>query len=82
MKWTGQVLSISAIGLILGSAIYLAETRPFTDTAQGDLRCEDARAIVVRVAGQDYAVTERRLTDILRFKRFGARPISTSTLTA
>jgi hypothetical protein len=35
---------------------YVGISWPFTDLAQGELRCEKGGAVVIRIAGKDYAV--------------------------
>jgi hypothetical protein len=57
-------LRIAAILLLVfasvgGLVAYVATTWPFTDLAQGELRCEQAGAVVIRIAGKDYAVNGR-----------------------
>jgi hypothetical protein len=56
MKWITDVITVLVVGAILGSVVYLAQTWPFHDLAQGELRCEGAGAVVLRVGGKDYAV--------------------------
>lgn len=54
MTRMSHVLSAMTIGSILCATIYLAI--PIDDLAKGELRCEDAGAIVLRVGARDYAV--------------------------
>jgi len=42
--------------LIEPSLAYVGISWPFTDLAEGELRCEEGGAVVVRIAGKDYAV--------------------------
>lgn len=44
------------IGLVIGSIAAVALSWPFFNLAQGELRCEGHGAVVIKVAGQDYAV--------------------------
>jgi hypothetical protein len=46
----------SILGLIFSATIVLLDDWPFTNFSQGELRCEGAGAIVIRIAGNDYAV--------------------------
>ena len=48
--------ALFAIGLLLAAIAILAVRWPFANMAAGELRCDDGGAVVVRVAGKDYAV--------------------------
>jgi hypothetical protein len=56
MRLIIDVITLLMIALILGSVAVLVADWPFTNSAQGKLRCEDAGAVVIHVAGKDYAV--------------------------
>ena len=56
MKLVTDAIAALMIFCIAGAIIYIARTWPFANLSQGELRCEDAGAIIVRVGGQDYAV--------------------------
>ena len=49
-------LTLLMITLLLGAVAGLVAFWPFGNTAQGGLRCEGKGAVVMRVAGKDYAV--------------------------
>ena len=49
-------LTLLMITLLLGAVAGLVAFWPFGSTAQGGLRCEGKGAVVMRVAGKDYAV--------------------------
>ena len=46
----------SILGLMFGATLVLLDHWPFTNFSHGELRCEDAGAVVIRIAGKDYAV--------------------------
>ena len=48
--------ALFAIGLLLAAIAILAVRWPFANMAAGELRCDGGGAVVVRVAGKDYAV--------------------------
>jgi hypothetical protein len=56
MKVLLDVVSLFALGLLLAALITVVLRWPFADMAAGELRCEGGGALVVRVAGKDYAV--------------------------
>src|SRR5262245_61449057 len=56
MKLVKEAVLILVIALVGGSVAYVGISWPFTDLAQGELRCEDGGAVVIRIAGKDYAV--------------------------
>jgi hypothetical protein len=50
------VVAILVMALICGSVAILVKTWPFANLARGELRCEGAGAVVIHIAGKDYAV--------------------------
>jgi hypothetical protein len=56
MRLVIEAALILVIGLVGGSVAYVDISWPFTDLAEGELRCEEGGAVVVRIAGKDYAV--------------------------
>ena len=55
MKVRLDAVTVLAIGLLLAAIAALALRWPFANMAQGELRCEKGGAVVVRIAGKDYA---------------------------
>jgi hypothetical protein len=51
-----DTVALFAIGLLMAAITMLAVRWPFANMASGELRCDDGGAVVVRVAGKDYAV--------------------------
>ena len=51
-----DTVAFVALGLLIAAITMLAVRWPFANTAAGELRCDDGGAVVVRVAGKDYAV--------------------------
>lgn len=51
-----NTVTLLAIGLLIAAVAVLAVRWPFANMAVGELRCYDDGAVVVRVAGKDYAV--------------------------
>jgi hypothetical protein len=56
MRVLPNTLTLLAIGLLIAAIAMLAVRWPFANLAAGELRCDDSGAVVVRVAGKDYAV--------------------------
>jgi hypothetical protein len=56
MRSVKEAVLILVIGLVGGSVAYVGISWPFTDLAQGELRCEAGGAVIIRIAGKDYAV--------------------------
>jgi hypothetical protein len=56
MRVVIDALSLLMVGLILGLVAYVGIRWPFADLTQGELRCERAGAVVIRIANKDYAV--------------------------
>jgi hypothetical protein len=56
VELAADALTIVIVTLILGSATVLMTVWPFTEMAQGELRCEGKGAVIIRIAGKDYAV--------------------------
>ena len=56
MRMVKEAVLILVIGLAGGSMAYVGISWPFTDFAQGELRCEKDGAVVIRIANKDYAV--------------------------
>jgi hypothetical protein len=56
MRLVKEAVLILVIGLVGTSVAYVATCWPFTDLDQGELRCEEGGAVVIRIAGKDYAV--------------------------
>jgi hypothetical protein len=50
------VLVLVAIGLIVSSIVALILKGGSLKTAQGEVRCESPGAVVINIAGEDYAV--------------------------
>lgn len=47
--------TLLTVGLMIAGVVTLGLRWPFADMAEGELRCENGGAVVVRVAGKDYA---------------------------
>jgi hypothetical protein len=56
MRLVKEAVFILVIGLAGGSMAYVGISWPFTDLAQGELRCEKGGAVVIRIANKDCAV--------------------------
>ena len=56
MKVLLDAVTLLTIGLMLAAVATLALRWPFANMAEGELRCESNGAVVVRIAGNDYAV--------------------------
>jgi hypothetical protein len=56
MRLVVDIITLLTIAFTVGAAAVLATAWPFTNLAQGELRCEGAGAVVIRIAGRDYAV--------------------------
>ena len=56
MKLITHATTLLLVGVFVGSLAAVAVTWPFHDLAQGELRCEGQGAVVIKVAGKDYAV--------------------------
>jgi hypothetical protein len=56
MRSVIEAVLILVIGLVGASVAYVATSWPFTDLGQGELRCEEGGAVVIHIAGKDYAV--------------------------
>jgi hypothetical protein len=56
MRLVTEAVFILTIGLVGASVAFVATSWPFTDLTQGELRCEEGGAVVIRIAGKDYAV--------------------------
>jgi hypothetical protein len=50
------VLALVAIGLIVSSIAALIPKGGSFETTQGEVRCESPGAVVINIAGEDYAV--------------------------
>lgn len=51
-----NTITLLAMGSLIAAITVLAVRWPFANFAAGELRCDDSGAVVVRVAGKDYAV--------------------------
>jgi len=51
-----NTVALLAIGLLIAALTMLVVRWPFANMAAGELRCDGGGAVVVRVAGKDYAV--------------------------
>lgn len=56
MKALVHCPTLLMIALLLGSVAALVAVWLFSNMAQGELRCEGKGAVVMRIAGEDYAV--------------------------
>jgi hypothetical protein len=56
MRLAINSITLLVIGAIIGSIAAATLSWPFFDLAQGELRCEGHGAVVIKVAGKDYAV--------------------------
>src|SRR5262249_37179174 len=56
MRLVIEAILILVIGLVVTSVVFVTTSWPFTDWPQGELRCEQGGAVVIRIAGKDYAV--------------------------
>jgi len=57
MRFCINAITLLVGGLVVGSIAAVALSWPFYNLAQGELRCEERGAIVIKVAGKDYAVS-------------------------
>jgi hypothetical protein len=51
-----DVVALFAIGLLFAGIATMGVRWPFANMAEGELRCESGGAVVVKIAGKDYAV--------------------------
>jgi hypothetical protein len=56
MKQVGNPVLLIVTGSLLGSVAAVAFVWPFTNLMQGELRCEGRGAVIIKIAGKDYAV--------------------------
>jgi hypothetical protein len=56
MKVLLDAVTLFTIGLLLAAIATLVLRWPFANMAEGELRCEGGGAVVVKIAGNDYAV--------------------------
>jgi hypothetical protein len=56
MKWIIEALALFIIGAIALTIALLFIGRPLLQLAEGELRCEGAGAVIIRVQDKDYAV--------------------------
>jgi hypothetical protein len=56
MKVFQDTVTLVALGLLTAAIAMLAVRWPFTNMAAGELRCDDSGAVIIKVAGKDYAV--------------------------
>ena len=56
MKLITHTITLLLVGVFVGSLAAVAVTWPFHNLAKGELRCEGQGAVVIKVAGKDYAV--------------------------
>jgi hypothetical protein len=56
MRLLIDAITLLVIGLVFGSVAAVALSWPFFNLAQGELRCEGDGAVIIKVAGKDYAV--------------------------
>ena len=76
MRLIINAITLLVIGLIIGSIAAVALSWPFFNLAQGELRCESHGAVVIRVAGQDYAVNGLAGVHVIHpYSAFGAAPL-------
>ena len=59
MKALQDTVTLLVMSLLLAAIGLLAVRWPFANMAEGQLRCESGGALVVRVAGKDYAANGR-----------------------
>ena len=71
MKVLLDAIAVLAIGLLLAAIATLALRWPFANLAEGELRCEKGGAIVVRIAGKDYAANGMASTQYPPFRAIG-----------
>jgi hypothetical protein len=55
MRLIVNAVTLLVIALTVGSIAAVALSWPFFNPAQGELRCEGPGAVVIKVAGKDYA---------------------------
>ena len=78
-----DTVAFVALGLLIAAITMLAVRWPFANTAAGELRCDDGGAVVVRVAGKDYAVNGMASRVTRLYSKFGTTiAIQTPTLIA
>lgn len=56
MKYVVEALALIILGTIAATVVVLMFGRPSLKLADGELRCEGAGAVIINVAGKDYAV--------------------------
>ena len=71
MKVRLDAIAVLAIGLLLAAIATLALRWPFANLAEGELRCEKGGAVVVRIAGKDYAANGMASTQYPSFRAIG-----------
>lgn len=74
MRLTLDAIMLLVVGLIVGSLAAVTMSWPFHNLAQGELRCEGHGAIVIKVAGKDYAVNGLAATRYLPIQRIWKAP--------
>lgn len=50
-----NAVTVLVIGLMIAGVVTLGLRWPFANMAEGEVRCESGGAVVVRIAGKDYA---------------------------
>lgn len=56
MKYAVEALALIILGIIAATVVVLMFGRPSLKLAEGELRCEGAGAVIIKIAGEDYAV--------------------------
>jgi len=56
MKYAVEAFALVIFGAIAAVVVVLMFASPDRNLTEGELRCEDAGAVIVNVAGEDYAV--------------------------
>jgi hypothetical protein len=56
MKYAFEALALIILGTIAASIVVLMFGKPPVKLTEGELRCEDAGAVIINIAGEDYAV--------------------------
>ena len=56
MRLTIGAIALLVIGALVGTIAVLVLGRSSVKLAEGELRCEGAGAVIIKIAGKDYAV--------------------------
>jgi hypothetical protein len=75
MKILLDAVTLFTLGSLLIVIATLTLRWPFANMSEGELRCESGGAVVVKIAGQGYAVNGMASTPFRRYSKFGTTPM-------